>query len=287
VQKIPVTIAGDCPNRKGLKGMQTCIFCDAWGSAAYPEQRHLDLKSQIEAKLALLGKRYRSENFFVYFQAYTSSFLAVKRLREHFETALSFPSVKGIVLGTRPDCVPPALLHLVEEFRQRAFVSIELGVQTFSDPQLVFLRRGHSAQAALDCIHQIKTHSQADLGIHLIFGLPGETDEEVVATAEKVAALPVDHVKLHNLHVLKNTPLEALYHSGEFTPLDLETYSHRVRLFLEHLPRRIAIQRLAAVASRWDELVAPEWSRHKMRSHQFIVDQMNARGEFQGRLAPI
>src|SRR4051794_31840947 len=87
VQKIPVTVAGDCPNRRGLKGMQTCIFCDEWGSAAYPEQRELELARQIEAKKALLGQRYRSNAFLVYFQAYTSSFIAVKKLREHFEAA--------------------------------------------------------------------------------------------------------------------------------------------------------------------------------------------------------
>lgn len=284
VQKIPVSIAEDCPNRKGLKGMQTCIFCDEWGSAAYPEQRTLDLRAQIEAKLDVLGKRYRSENFLVYFQAYTSSFLAVRRLRDHFETALTFPQVKGVIVGTRPDCVPPALLELGREFQPRTFVSIELGVQTFIDEQLAFLRRGHTARAAIDCIRKIKAVTDLDLGIHLIFGLPGETDDHVRETARVVADLPIDHVKLHNLHVLKNTPLEALFREGDFTPIDLETYAHRVGLFLQHLPRRIAVQRLAALSSHWEELVAPEWTRHKMRSHQFIIDQMQAHGHFQGQL---
>ncbi len=283
VQKIPVSIAEDCPNRRGLKGMQACVFCDEWGSAAYPEQASLDLKSQIEAKLELLGRRYRSRGFLVYFQAYTSSFLAVKRLRNHFETALEFPQVKGLVVGTRPDCVPPALLELGTEFQKRAFVSIELGVQTFCDEQLKFLRRGHSAKASLDCIERIKAQTTIDLGIHLIFGLPGETDDHIRETARRVAYLPIDHVKLHNLHVLRNTPLEKIYHSGEFTPLDLDTYAHRVSLFLKHLPRRIAVQRLSALSSHWEELVAPEWTRHKMKSHQYIVDKMKGQGTCQGQ----
>ncbi|MBY0369819.1 TIGR01212 family radical SAM protein [bacterium] len=282
VQKIPVTVAGDCPNRRGLKGMQTCIFCDEWGSAAYPEQRGQELRDQIEAKRQLLGERYAATRFLVYFQAYTSSFLSVKRLRAHFEAALEYPEVVGVVLGTRPDCVPPALLELVREFQKRTFVSIELGVQTFDEEALVFLRRGHTGQAARECIRKIKTTVDVDLGIHLIFGLPGETNESMRDVAREVAALPIDHVKLHNLHVLKGTPLADLHARGEFEPLSLEAYADRVALFLQHLPRHIAVDRLAAVSSRWDELVAPEWTRYKMKSHQFIVDRMSALGHAQG-----
>jgi len=284
VQKVPVTIAGDCPNRRGLKGMQTCVFCDEWGSAAYAEQRGMDLRRQIEAKLSVLGERYRSSAFLIYFQAYTSSFLAVKKLQVHFETALGFPDVVGVVVGTRPDCVPPALVKLCDEYRQKTFVSIELGVQTFFEDQLLFLRRGHSAKCSEEAIHRIKQVPEIDLGIHLMFGLPGETDAHIVETARKVAALPIDHVKLHNLHVLKNTPLEQAFLEGKFEPLSLETYSDRVGLFLQHLPRSIAVDRVAAVSSRWDELVAPEWTRHKMKSFQFIIDKMNHQGMVQGQL---
>jgi uncharacterized protein len=283
IQKIPVQIAEDCPNRRGLKGMQTCIFCDEWGSAAYSESRGLDLQTQIAGLRGRLGDRYASRSFLVYFQAYTSSFLAVNRLRDHFETALQNDGVVGLVVGTRPDCVPPALMDLCREYTARCFVSIELGIQSFSDAQLVFLRRGHSHAASIEAIRRIKAIPAIDLGIHLIFGLPGETDADILATARIAGELPIDHVKLHNLHVLKNTPLETLYREGGFTPLDLETYADRVALFLQHLPLRIAVQRLAAVSSRWDELVAPDWTRHKMRSHQFIIDRMRARGIAQGQ----
>lgn len=283
VQKIPVQIAEDCPNRRGLKGMQTCIFCDEWGSAAYIESRGQSLQTQIAGLRDRLGTRYASRSFLVYFQAYTSSFLAVKRLREHFETVLAQPGVVGLIVGTRPDCVPPALLDLCGEYAARCFVSIELGIQSFSDDQLAFLRRGHTHAASLAAIQRIKAVPEIDLGIHLIFGLPGETDADISAAARTCAELPIDHVKLHNLHVLKNTPLETLYKEGRFVPLELETYADRVALFLQHLPRRIAVQRLAAVSSRWEELVAPEWTRHKMKSHQFIVDRMNAKAAFQGQ----
>ncbi len=285
VQKIPVTIAGTCPNREGFKGMETCVFCDEWGSAAYPEQQGMGLAEQIQSKRGMLGERYRSQAFLVYFQAYTSSFLAVTRLRAHFETALSCPEVKGLVLGTRPDCVPPALIALLKEYSARTFVSIELGVQSFFEEPLRFLRRGHGPGATFDALRRITSCPEIDVGIHLIFGLPGETDDCIRETARIVAGLGVHHVKLHNLHVLKGTALEALHAKGEFMPLELDAYADRVSLFLQHLPKTIAVQRIAAVSSRWDELVAPEWTRYKMKSHQYIIDKMHSTGAHQGQLA--
>lgn len=283
VQKIPVTIAGTCPNREGFKGMETCVFCDEWGSAAYPEQQQMGLREQIDSKRRLLGERYCSQAFLIYFQAYTSSFLAVTRLRNHFETALSYPEVKGLVLGTRPDCVPPALIELLKEYSKKTFVSIELGVQSFFEEPLRFLRRGHGPQAVFDAIKRLTAHPEIDVGIHLIFGLPGETEDSLRETARIVAELGVHHVKLHNLHVLKGTALETLHARGEFVPLELDDYAHRVSFFLQHLPKTIAVQRLAAVSSRWDELVAPEWTRHKMKSHQYIIDKMHFAGAYQGQ----
>ena len=149
VRKLPVSLADTCPNRLGLKGMQTCVFCDVWGSAAYAEQQGVELTQQIQEKLEPLASRYKADAFLVYFQAYTSSFLAVKKLRAAFEAALSFPQVKGIVVGTRPDCISPAVLELWQEYHERGFLSVELGVQTFDDEDLRFLRRGHDGQTSV------------------------------------------------------------------------------------------------------------------------------------------
>jgi len=283
ILKVPVSIATDCPNRQGLKNMQTCIFCDEWGSSAYPDQRVQELSAQIQSYKTTLGARYRSQAFFAYFQAYTSTFLGLTKLRKSFETALSFSEVQGLVIGTRPDCVSAAVLDLWQEYHQKKFVSVELGVQSFFDDQLLFLKRGHSAKTSIETIERIRRQTSVDLGIHLMFGLPNETDAHIVETARIVSNLGVDHVKLHNLHVLKNTPLEDLYLRGSFMPIEFEEYSRRVILFLQHLSPDIYIQRLGAVASRWDELVAPSWTRYKMRTYQFIIDQMNDQGAVQGQ----
>ncbi len=122
------------------------------------------------------------------------------------------------------------------------------------------------------------------IGIHLIFGLPGETDLEIIETARIINDLPIDSVKLHNLHVLKNTPLAEMYHRGDFAPINLEDYSRRVILFLRHLKSSVAIHRLAAMSNRWNELIAPDWTRFKMESYQYIIDRMNSERVSQGDL---
>jgi radical SAM protein (TIGR01212 family) len=284
VVKIPVSIADNCPNRAGIKGMQTCIFCDEHGSFAYPENQNDELRSQILKHREKVATRFNASQFLIYFQAYTTTFTQVKRLEQAFETALSYDDVKGLVVGTRPDTLSEGVLKLWREYAQKTFVGIELGVQSFDDDQLVWMRRGHTGAQAIKGVERVAREAGVDVGIHLIFGWPTETDKQIIETAELCNSLPITNVKLHNLHVIKNTPLEALYASGEFIPVELDLYAHRVALFLERLNPRIAVHRLAALSSRWEELIAPQWTRHKMKSYQGIIDRINERGTWQGKL---
>ncbi|XGC79324.1 TIGR01212 family radical SAM protein [Bdellovibrio bacteriovorus] len=283
VYKVPVSVVDDCPNRRGLKGMQTCVFCDVWGSAANAESLSMELRTQIEKYQTQIGDRYKAKAFLIYFQAYTNTFTKVSALRHNFDIALSYPWVKGFTLGTRPDCLSKAVLDLWQEYHERSFVAVELGVQSFFNDQLEFMRRGHTAEASIEAVHKIANSTKVDLGIHLIFGNPGETDEHIIKTAEIVNTLPITNVKLHNLHVLKQTPLEEMYHKGEFAPIDRETYAHRVEVFLKHLSPKFAMHRLAAYSSRWDELVAPEWTKDKMGTHQYIIDHLRSQKAYQSQ----
>lgn len=283
VYKIPVTVVDDCPNRMGLKGMKTCSFCDVWGSAAREESFQMPLREQIEKYQVQIGKEYNSKKFLVYFQAYTNTFTKVSALRENFDTALSYPFVKGFVLGTRPDCLSAAVLNLWQEYYQKSFVSVELGVQSFFNHHLEFMQRGHSAEDSLKAIEKIAQSTAVDLGIHLIFGSPGETDEEIIQTAKICNDLPISNIKLHNLHVLKNTELEKRFAAGTFKPLERDQYVRHVELFLANLHPRIAIHRLAAFASRWEELIAPAWTSDKMGTHQFIIDELRKNKIYQGK----
>jgi radical SAM protein (TIGR01212 family) len=286
VFKIPVSVVDDCPNRRGLKGMETCIFCDVWGSAANSETVGMGLREQITKYQAIIGKKYRAENFLIYFQAYTNSFEKIDTLRTNFEVALSYPFVRGLVVGTRPDCLSPSVLRLWQEFHERSFVAVELGVQSFFDDQLLFLRRGHTRDQSLQAMQKISRTTSVDLGIHLMFGMPHETDSHILETAKIVNDLPITNIKLHNLHVLTKTPLELLYRAGDFHPIERQAYADRVELFLEHLSPRIYVHRLAAFASRWEELVAPKWTSDKMGTHQFMIDHLRSKSSFQGKCFP-
>lgn len=284
IYKIPVTVVDNCPNRMGLKGMQTCVFCDVWGSAANAEAMTLELKTQIEKYHEAIARKYKAKNFLVYFQAYTNTFTKVTALRHNFDIALSYDFTQGLVIGTRPDCLSKAVLELWQEYHERSFVAVEMGVQSFDNEQLRFLRRGHTAEASIEAIHRIAESTDVDLGIHLIFGNPGESDEQMVRTAEIVNSLPVTNVKLHNLHVLKNTPLEEMHARGEFAPVDFATYARRVEIFLQHLSPRLAVHRLAAYAPRWEELVAPAWTADKMGTHQRLIDFLREKKSYQSEL---
>lgn len=283
VYKIPVSVVDNCPNRMGLKGMETCVFCDVWGSAAKSESFSMTLNEQIAKYHSAIHKKYKADHFLVYFQAYTNTFTKITSLRENFNQALSYDFVKGLVIGTRPDCLSPAVLQLWTEFHDRSFVAVELGVQSFFDDQLKFLRRGHTRAQSLEAIHKISQNTPVDLGIHLMFGNPGETDEQIIETAEIINHLPITNVKLHNLHVLKHTPLEEMYARGEFIPIEREAYAQRVKLFLKHLSPRIAIQRLAALSSRHDELIGPRWTTDKMGTHQYIIDTIRTDHSYQSQ----
>jgi len=274
VRKISLNVGDSCPNRMGLKGMKTCVFCDEWGSAAYPEQQGMDLQKQIEQRIQHDRSKHNCSLFLAYFQSYTSTFIGVNKLRELYQMALSYPEVQGIIASTRADCVSESLLQLWNEISQKYYLSVEFGAQSFFDHHLQFLARGHDTAASLKAIERVAKFSSIDIGVHLIFGLPKETDKEIIQTAHLLNSLPIHNVKLHNLHVLKGTELEKKYRAREFIPLELEEYTRRVILFLQHLDQRFAVQRLAGLSSRWEELVAPEWTKYHLKTYQYIMDRL-------------
>lgn len=284
VFKIPVAIAGKCPNLKDGSGNKTCIFCDEWGSFAYPENQEKTLRQQIELHRTRVAERYNTKKFFVYFQAYTTTYTQVQKVKRAFEIALEYDGVVGIVIGTRPDCLSPALLDIFNAFSQKTFLGVELGVQSFDEKQLLWMRRGHTAIQSKKAIQRLKeTCPAVNVGIHLMFGWPNESDSDIIETARICNQLGVDNVKLHNLHVLRNTVLEEIFNRGEFVPIGLETYANRVCLFLSHLSPDISVHRLVATASRWDELISPAWTRNKMQTYQYMLDFLKSQDFYQGK----
>ncbi len=283
VYKITVSAAQTCPNREKNKG-RGCVFCDELGSAGSHLIKHMPLKTQITINRERLHRRFKTNRFLVYFQPFTNTYNRLNQFKDDIELALQQDRVVGIAFGTRPDCLPDDIFPFLKTIADTSYLSVELGVQTFNDEQLAFLNRGHTAQESIDAIKKLKTRSNVNVGVHLIFGLPGETEEEVIETAKIVNSLPIDNVKLHNLHVLAKTPLHELYDQGKFEPIELEPYAKKVGLFLAHLSPDIAVQRLAAVAPRWDELISPIWTKDRLKPTQYIIKQMKLKDLYQGKL---
>ena len=284
VHKISVAVAETCPNREGLKGMQTCNFCDQWGSAAYAKNLEKPLAQQIEEVREVVRVKRKAEKFLVYFQAYTTTFARVSKLREQFELALSYPDVVGIVVGTRPDCISQAFLDVCNEMSERAFFSVELGVQSFNNDTLKWMRRGHTGEDSIKAIHKIAEKCpKVNLGVHMIFGNPGEKPEDAAEAARIINGLPVHNVKLHHMHVLKNTALAEEFARGEFMPMERDEYFALTMAFLQNLRKDTAVHRLAAFSSRWDELIAPAWTSFKMEMYQGMLSFMRERGAYQGQ----
>jgi radical SAM protein (TIGR01212 family) len=286
VYKISVAVADTCPNREGLRGMQTCNFCDQWGSAAYAENLKRPLLEQIESVRQVLREKRGAEKFLVYFQAYTTTFSKARELREQLFAALDCEGVVGLVVGTRPDCLSEGFLETCNELCAKTFLALELGVQSFDNRALEWMRRGHTAEQSIAAMQKIREKCpEANLSCHLIFGAPGETDAMAIESAKILNSHEVDAVKLHHLHVLKGTALAEQYARGEFEPLDREAYFQRCCIFLQHLDKDIHVHRLSAFSPRWDELVAPAWTSYKMKTYQDMLDYMKARGAYQGQNA--
>lgn len=282
--KIGVSTARGCPHRAGASGDPGCIYCDKWGGAAYSDTAPHSLSQQIRLNRERIRRRYKAEKFIVYFQAHTSTFQSRGGLERLCREAMEEEGVVGLALGARPDCLPGALVEMLAGLAEKHYLSIELGLQTLDEEQLRFLARGHGRACSLKALEKLAGYPRIDVCAHLMFGLPGEQMGQLAESAALLSRAGVGGVKLHNLHVLRETPLAEMYAKGEFAPIGLPEYSSKVIWFLEHLSPGVAVHRLNAVASRWEELVAPDWASKKMEPTQYILDEMARLKTWQGRL---
>jgi radical SAM protein (TIGR01212 family) len=303
VWKVSVDGNFDCPNRDGTVGRGGCIYCDpasfspsrrlAVGQVAnlpdMPRQignlPHMSITEQLQDGIARLSARHRVDRFVAYFQPATNTYAPVEQLRVLYEEALAHPQVVGLVIGTRPDCVPDETLDLLAEFARRTWVSLELGLQTSHDRTLAWLNRGHHYQAFVGAVE--RGHRRGlDIGAHVILGLPGESRDDMQATARELARLKVHAVKLHNLYAVKGTPLADMVERGEVALPSLAEYAGWVVDFLEWLPSECVIDRLSGDAPR-QYLVGPDWCLDKAAILAAIDAEFARRGTRQGAEATL
>jgi uncharacterized protein len=280
VHKISIDAGFGCPNRSGGRTGSGCLFCDPGGSGAVGIERSLSVRDQLEQGKEVMVRKYKAKSFLAYFQPFSNTYGPVALLRDCYDEALAVADVVGLAIGTRPDCIVPAVLDLLAGYHRQTYLWLELGLQTIHDPTLAYLRRGHDYQVFLQSYRAAK---ERDLRVcvHLILGLPGETREQMLATADEMARLQVDGVKLHLLHVLAGTPLGERFRQGEFRVLEQADYIALVADVLERLHPQTLIHRLTGDGPR-DQLLAPLWSLNKWEVLNGIHAELALRGTRQG-----
>jgi hypothetical protein len=227
-----------------------------------------------------MRRKYKAQKFIAYFQPFSNTHAPVERLRALYDQALAVDGVVGLAVGTRPDCLPAEVLDLLAGYHRRTDFWLELGLQTIHEPTLDFLRRGHDYATFLSAYREAKSRG-LKVCVHVILGLPGESREQMLATAAEMARLQVDGIKIHLLHVLKGTPLGDLYQQGKIEILEQDTYVGLVADFLERLSPETFIHRLTGDGPR-ELLLAPLWSLHKWEVLNAIDAELARRDSRQG-----
>ena len=282
VVKLPLDGGFTCPNIDGTCGRGGCIYCSSRGSGDFAASSALSIREQFAVTAAALGKKWRTDRCIPYFQAHTNTYAPLGVLKEKFEEALAQPGIVGLNVATRADCLAPDVVEYLAELAERTTLTVELGLQSSSDATARTINRGHDFAAFCRGFEALRAASdRIGICVHLIFGLPGEDRATMLQSVRDVARLHPDQVKLHLLHVLRDTRLAELYEHGEYTPLLREEYVTLVADALELLPADIVIGRLTGDGAR-DALLAPLWSLKKTTVINDIDKLLYARDSYQG-----
>lgn len=280
VWKLSLDANFSCPNRDGTLSKEGCIFCNN-EAFSYFTGKGLSLREQIIHSIEYAQKRFKAEKFIAYFQSFTNTYGEVDRLKEKYDTIREFPQIVGLAISTRPDCIDKEKIELIQSYTQDYLVWIEYGLQSIYDKHLEFLNRGHSFQDFLKALELTRARG-IFIGAHLILGLPNQTRDEVVNTAKVLSRLPLNGIKFHCLHVVKNTLLERLYNQGMIRLFSEQEYVESVCDFLEFIPREWVILRLVSEASA-DYLIAPSWLNQKQIVLKKIEEELERRNSWQGK----
>jgi uncharacterized protein len=283
VHKIALDAAFTCPNRDGSKGNGGCTFCNNVSFSPNGRQP-LSVSQQLEAGRQVIRKRTGAEKYLAYFQAYTNTYGDIDRLTRLYDEALAEPDVVGLSIGTRPDCVPDAVLDLLAAYRDQGHeVWLELGLQSAFDETLSRVNRGHGFAEYADTVKRARRR-ELKLCTHLIAGLPGEAPRHCRESLKRVIELGTDGLKLHPLHVVKGTQLANSWRRGGYHPLTLDAYVRIAADLVQASPQSVVWHRLTGTAPR-EILLAPHWCAEKWRVLNAITQELQRRGKSQRHVA--
>lgn len=284
VQKISLNAGFTCPNRDGVKGKGGCTYCN--NQTFNPEycKTEKSVKEQLEEGKLFFARKYPDMKYLAYFQAYTNTYSELEELKQKYEEALSVDGVVGLVIGTRPDCMPNELLDYLQQLNEKAFLLVEYGIESTNDATLKRINRGHTYAETVDAVQ--RTASRGILtGGHVILGLPGETHDDIVNQAERLSQLPLTTLKLHQLQLIRGTRMahEFEEHPEEFHLYEVDEYIDLVIDYVERLRPEIVLERFVSQSPK-ELLIAPDWGLKNYEFTERVKKRMRERGAYQGKL---
>ncbi len=282
VQKITIDAGLSCPNRDGSISRGGCIYCNFKGSGSGAHKKGLSVTDQVIQGKRALARRYKAKKFLAYFQSFTNTHAPIDTLKNLYDQALAIEDVVGLSIGTRPDCVDEPILELLQGYVEKYLIWIEYGLQSANDSTLALINRGHDFKCFKQAVHATKNRG-IKICAHVILGLPNERKAHMLETADAVAGLEIDGIKIHLLYVVKGTKLDKLYKMKKYKCLEQAEYVDIVCDFIERIPKNMVIQRLTGDPDP-EELVAPDWSIKKAETITLIKETLEKRDSWQGKL---
>ena len=283
VQKISINAGFTCPNRDGSKGYGGCTYCNNQSFSPGYGKPTKSISQQLEDGINFFAHKYPNMKYLAYFQSYTNTYDPIQSLIDKYEEALSHPDVVGLIVGTRPDCMPEKLLDYFEALSKKTFVMIEYGVESTLNKTLDRVNRLHSYEESENMI-RLTAKKGIAVGAHMILGLPGETKDEILSHADKLSKLPLTSLKLHQLQIIKGTIMSREYRvdPSAFNLFELDDYINMCVSFSERLNPEIYIERFTSQSPE-KLLIAPEWGLKNYVVRDMIIKRFNERKTWQGQ----
>lgn len=263
VYKISLDGGFTCPNRDGKTGTRGCIFCSKGGSGDFAESREMSITEQIENGKKRVEKKIKSGKYIAYFQAFTNTYAPVEILRQKYEEAINHPDIVALSIATRPDCLGDDVLRLLDEMNKIKPVFVELGLQTIHQKSAKYIRRGYDLSVYDKAVRDLKKIG-VNVVVHVILGLPNESENDMLETVKYVCESGANGIKLQLLHVIDGTDLAKDYKKGLFKTLEFDEYVNLIVKCVKIIPKDIIIHRLTGDGAKKD-LIAPLWSADKKR----------------------
>jgi radical SAM protein (TIGR01212 family) len=284
VQKISVNAGFTCPNRDGTKGRGGCTYCNNQTFSPGYCRTEKSVGEQLAEGARFFSRKYPDMKYLPYFQAYTNTYGALEVLKQKYEEALACEGVEGLIIGTRPDCMPDELLDYLAALSEKTFILVEYGVESTLDKTLLRINRGHTHAASEAAIRRTAGRG-IPTGAHLILGLPGESREEILRHAETLSALPLTTLKLHQLQLIRHTQMgrEFTEHPDRFHLYTVDEYIDLVIDFMEKLNPSIVVERFVSQSPQ-ELLIAPDWGLKNFEFTAKVIKRFHERHTWQGKL---